>query len=208
MNSQTSSCHARIDNRLGRFSCFRSPIALGPATCSSLPTAPVLDWAQPFRRWRDTTSQPLLVTIAIGLGFAAVIDEFPRLFAFVKWAGSVYVLYLAWKFFRAGMTDEAGEARPAGFHGRRPPARSQPQGLYDHRADVHPVLGARALRGYTTAVLWISLVFTINNLIAFTAWALIGDQILARFRDAANFRKLNIAFGAMLAAVAIWMAFG
>ena len=65
-----------------------------------------------------------------------------------------------------------------------------------------------ATAGYTAAVLWISLVFTINNLIAFTVWALIGDQILARFRDAAASRKMNLVFGAVLAVVAIWMMLG
>ena len=47
---------------------------------------------------------------------------------------------------------------------------------------------------YTTAVLWTSAVFTLNNLVAFTAWTVIGDRIIARFKDGASSRKLNIGF--------------
>ena len=63
-----------------------------------------------------------------------------------------------------------------------------------------------ATPGYTTAVLWISLVFTLNNLIAFIAWTVVGDRLIARFRDGASSRKLNIGFGVVLGAVALWMS--
>ncbi|MEZ5986725.1 MAG: LysE family translocator [Hyphomonas sp.] len=56
-----------------------------------------------------------IVTAAIGFGFAATLERFPQLFVAIKWAGSAYVLYLAWKLFRAGAIENMGEARPAGF---------------------------------------------------------------------------------------------
>ena len=149
----------------------------------------------------------LLVTVAIGLGFAVAIDEFPKLFVIVKWAGSVYVLYLAWKFLRAGMMGDAGEARPAGFLDGGLLLVLNPKAYMIIVLMFTQFLSA-ARSGYASAVLWISVVFTINNLIAFTAWALVGDRILARFRDAASSRKLNLAFGVVLAAVAIWMVLG
>jgi len=146
----------------------------------------------------------LLVTAAIGLGFAAAIDEFPGFFIIVKWAGSAYVLYLAWKFFRAGMMRDAGEARPAGFMEGGLLLVLNPK-AYVIIALMFTQFLAPATAGYAAAVLWISLVFTLNNLIAFTVWALIGDQILARFRDAASFRRMNLGFGIVLTVVAIWM---
>src|SRR5262245_5395951 len=44
----------------------------------------------------------LIVTTLIGLGFAVAIKEAPELFILIKWVGSAYVLYLAWKFIQAG----------------------------------------------------------------------------------------------------------
>ncbi len=149
----------------------------------------------------------LLVTMAIGLGFAAAIDKFPQLFIIVKWAGLVYVLHLAWKFLRAGMMGGVGEVRPAGFLDGGLLLILNPKAYM-----IIVLMFTQFLSGaridYAAAVLWISVVFTVNNLIAFTAWALIGDQILARFRDAASYRKLNLVFGVVLTAVAIWMMLG
>jgi threonine/homoserine/homoserine lactone efflux protein len=54
-------------------------------------------------------------------------------------------------------------------------------------------------------VIWITAVFTLNNLLAFTLWTLAGDMLLRRFRSASGARAMNLAFGGMLAAVAIWM---
>ncbi|MBL8895861.1 MAG: LysE family translocator [Rhizobiales bacterium] len=146
----------------------------------------------------------LLITLAIGLGFVAALDQFPHLFIIVKWAGSVYVLYLAWKFLRAGVMGGAGEARPAGFLDGGLLLILNPKAYMIIILMFAQFLGA-ASGDYATAVLWISLVFTLNNLIAFTAWALIGDQILARFRDTASSRGMNLVFGTVLAGVAIWM---
>jgi threonine/homoserine/homoserine lactone efflux protein len=149
----------------------------------------------------------MLVTVAIGLGFAAAIGEFPNVFVIVKWIGSAYVLYLAWKFLRAGMIAGAGEARPAGFMAGGLLLVLNPKAYMIIILMFTQFLGTSSA-GYTSAVLWISLIFTINDLVAFTVWALIGDQILARFRSGDSSRKLNIGFGVVLAAVAIWMMLG
>ena len=47
--------------------------------------------------------------------------------------------------------------------------------------------------------------FTVNNLIAFSIWALIGDKIAGYFRPPDSARKPNTMFGVVLAAVAVWM---
>ncbi|WP_284165092.1 hypothetical protein [Frigidibacter sp. SD6-1] len=51
----------------------------------------------------------------------------------------------------------------------------------------------------------ITTIFTLNNLAAFTAWTLAGDRIASRFRDRHSAQWLNLSFGLMLAALAIWM---
>ena len=59
--------------------------------------------------------------------------------------------------------------------------------------------------GWVASVILITTVFTINNFIAFSIWTLAGDKMAAYFRTPESSRKLNMFFGSMLAAVAVWM---
>ena len=59
--------------------------------------------------------------------------------------------------------------------------------------------------GAVITVVLITTVFTINNLIAFSIWALIGDKIEGHFRTPESARNLNMMFSIILAAVAFWM---
>ncbi len=144
------------------------------------------------------------VTAAIGLGFSGLAGLSPVLFAILRYGGAVYVLWLAWLFLRAGGTSGAAQAREA----------TALDGavllVLNPKAYVIIVLlftqFLPAAGGNDPAlVLWITAVFTLNNLVAFTIWTLAGDLLLRRFRNASTARPMNIAFGAMLAAVAIWM---
>ena len=55
------------------------------------------------------------VTFAVGYGFAEVVIRYPAAFTAIKYAGSTYMLWLAVKFLRAGVTTGAVEAVAAGF---------------------------------------------------------------------------------------------
>ena len=54
-------------------------------------------------------------------------------------------------------------------------------------------------------VLTISTIFTLNNLVAFSIWAAVGDKIADKFRTDEGAKRLNLLFGTILAAVAVWM---
>jgi len=54
-------------------------------------------------------------------------------------------------------------------------------------------------------VMMITTVFTLNNLIAFTVWTVLGDRLAVFFAHDGSARALNRGFGAVLAAVAVWM---
>lgn len=148
-----------------------------------------------------------IVTVGIGLGFAAMVERSPASFTVVKWVGSAYVLYLAWTFFRAGTIENAGDARPAGFMDGVVLLMLNPKAYL-----IIALMFSQFLVGThadnTAAVIWIATIFTLNNLLAFVTWAVVGDRIAARFRSEADARNLNLFFGAVLAAVAFWMMFG
>jgi len=53
----------------------------------------------------------------------------------------------------------------------------------------------------------ISTIFTLNNLVAFSIWAAVGNKNTDNFRTDEGARLLNLMFGVLLAAVAVWMFF-
>lgn len=145
-----------------------------------------------------------LVTAAIGLGFVTTLDLFPQLFVALKWAGSAYVFWLAWKLLRSGMLQGDETARPASF--------SDGVVLLLLNPKAYVIIALMFSQFLTSSndnrlilTLVITTVFTLNNFIAFTVWTLIGDQIASHFRSPDSARRLNMLFGGMLALVAMWM---
>ena len=153
-----------------------------------------------------------VVTAVIGLGFSELAGQSATLFEILRYGGSAYVLWLAWLFLRAGTTTGIAAGITAGIAEARVATALDGAILLILNPKAYlivvlmfsqflPASGARD----AALVLWITTVFTVNNLVAFTIWTLAGDLLLRRFRSASVARPMNIAFGAMLAAVAIWM---
>jgi threonine/homoserine/homoserine lactone efflux protein len=55
------------------------------------------------------------VTLTIGLGFSASIQQFPAVSGIIKVLGSLYVLWIAWKMLSAGVLQDSTDAKPANF---------------------------------------------------------------------------------------------
>lgn len=148
-----------------------------------------------------------IVTLAIGFGFAAALDHSPALFQAIRWAGSAYVLFLAWKLFRAGALEAGEAARPAGFVDGAVLLILNPKAYVIIALMFSQFLTGRG-EAHAASVLWITTVFTLNNLLAFTVWTVIGEKIAAQFKDERHANLLNRVFGLVLACVAIWMMLG
>lgn len=145
-----------------------------------------------------------IVTAAIGFGFIAVLEAYPQIFVALKLAGSLYVLWLAWKLFRAGALEDSATAKPATFRDGAILLVLNPKAYVIIALMFTQFLNQSNLE-LLVAVLLITTVFTLNNLIAFAIWALIGDKIAGFFRTPGRAKNLNIMFAGILAAVAVWM---
>ncbi len=145
------------------------------------------------------------LTAAIGFGFAALSHMAPALLDALSLAGSAYVLWLAWSLWRAGAVATARLPRQARLCDGavllvlNPKAYAIIAAMF---AQFLPADPAPAL------VLWITTVFTLHNLAAFTGWTLAGDLLLRRFRAPGSARILNRGCAVLLAGVALWMALG
>ncbi len=145
-----------------------------------------------------------VVTMGIGFGFLAVMERFPQVFDMLKIAGSLYVLWIAWKMFRSSVLKDEGAARPARFVDGALLLVLNPK-AYVIMALMFTQFLEGSQAGQLVAVLVIATVLTLNNLLAFSLWALMGDAIAAGFRSADSARRLNAVFGIVLAGVAVWM---
>lgn len=148
-----------------------------------------------------------IVTAAIGFGALAAFTTHPGAFQALEIAGSLYVLWLAWTLFRSEGSDAAAEAVPAGFGTGVLLLLFNPKAYLIIALMFTQFAPAGGAAGWTF-VLLMATVFTLNNLLAFLAWTAAGDQLARTFREEGSARRINRVFGAILAAVAIWMAFG
>ena len=145
-----------------------------------------------------------LVATAIGFGALTVFETNPHLFAALKLMGSGYVLWLAFKMFRAVSGSDLGEPCPAGF------GSGFVLLLFNPKAYVIILLMFTqftdpAASDQTATVLLIASIFTLNNLCAFLVWTAIGDRLAHRFREGQQAKRINRTFGLVLAGVAVWM---
>lgn len=145
-----------------------------------------------------------IVTAAIGFGFIAALEAYPRIFSGLKVAGSLYVLWLAWTLFRASALEDTAAAKPATFKDGVILLILNPKAYVIIALMFTQFLNQSGMN-FLAAVLLITTVFTLNNLIAFSLWALIGDKIARYFRTPQSAQKLNMVFGGILAAVGVWM---
>lgn len=144
------------------------------------------------------------VTAIIGFGFLTAIEQFPQLFTILKIAGSLYVLWIAWKMLKAGTLQGAEEAKPATFMDGTILLLLNPKAYVIIALMFTQFLRPTDISNFASVIL-ITTVFTLNNLVAFFVWTLVGDKIASFFRSPESSRRLNILFGTVLAAVAVWM---
>ena len=145
-----------------------------------------------------------LVTAGIGFGFLAAIARYPQVFAALKLAGALYVLWIASRMLRAGALQGAADARPATFADGAILLLLNPK-AYVIIALMFTQFLATSSLGTVATVLLITTVFTLNNMLAFALWTWVGDGIARVFRSERSARRLNLAFGSCLAAVGLWM---
>ena len=147
----------------------------------------------------------IIVAVLVGLGFAVAMEQFPRLFDVIRVLGAAYVLYIAVAYLRAQPNDHTLEGTPVGFVGGVALLVLNPKAYVIMTLMYSQFLAASA---DWIDVMWIAVIFTLNNFVAFLIWTMLGARIALHFRDGRSARVLNICFGVTLASVAIWMLLG
>lgn len=148
-----------------------------------------------------------IVTVGIGIGLFGLVSGLPSVMRAMQVVGTVYVLWLAFCIMRAGARNDVTEARPIGVWGGAVLLVFNPKAYLIIALMFTQFLPASA-EDRAASVIWIATVFTLNNLVAFTVWTLLGDSMARLFSLDRSARLLNLGFGVVLAAVAVWMLLG
>lgn len=151
-----------------------------------------------------------VVTALIGIGMGVTILNHPVVAASLAAVGSLYVLWLAWSFIRSAIRKSTPSSEPVaepriGFWAGVMVLVLNPKAYY-----IIAVMFTQFLRplhhGDVSTVLAITMVFTLNNLVAFIVWAVAGQLLFALFRGERAGQVLDRVFAALLIGVAVWMA--
>ncbi len=145
----------------------------------------------------------LIVTLVTGFGFALMATKLPGVFVAIRWAGVLYVLWLALRFAQSGALTDSGAFRRMGMQDGAVLLVLNPKAWV-----IISLMFSQFLPVSDPApalVVLISVVFTLNNLVAFAVWTVAGQVIGRLFADARS-RGVNSGFAMALAAVALWMS--
>lgn len=148
----------------------------------------------------------IFVTIATGFGFDWILHEAPAILIAIRYVGAAYVLYLAWGLARAGVVSTSQEARPASVTDGVILLLLNPK-AYLIIALMFTQFTTLPGNNQAGMIVWIAVVFTLNNLIAFSLYAALGHGMTAKWRSPDSAHRLNTFFAVILAAVALWMLF-
>lgn len=148
------------------------------------------------------------LTVAMGLGAAGVAQTAPAVPRGLQIAGGLYLLYVAIGLWRADPVPSDGSNGPGLTFRRAGVVTGAALLLLNPKAYVIIALMfahfADAAR-HPAEVMWIATVFTLNNLVAFTLWSVLGARLAMVCGDGTGARWLNATMAASLAGVALWM---
>lgn len=149
-----------------------------------------------------------VVTAMIGMGAGFLLLSEPRVARVLAILGAAYVFWLGYVFLKASLQVQAGgEVGGAplkiGFIDGALILLFNPKayyiiGLLFTQFLVPPNVGLAAVLNITT-------IFTLNNLVAFSVWTLAGAGISRLFTSETTNRRINIVFALCLIGVGVWM---
>lgn len=142
--------------------------------------------------------------LAYGFGLAELVSEMPSLHSAMRWAGTAYLLYLAFGFFRAGGTPAESDVVPLGFHDGLVALSLNPK-VHSMIVVMFTLFLDRTQR-LPSQVVQMTMAFAAVGVAAHYLWLKAGQVILGRLRSATALRVQNYVFGTCMLGVAAMMA--
>lgn len=147
----------------------------------------------------------LLHALLIGFGAGRFLEEYPGMFRYLQYAGSAYLIYLAFKFYKprpSGTGESPMESVPGFFDG------IILQLLNVKVITVTMVMFSQFLNtdsGQLSRIMMLSFGLASLTTGATMAWAAGGAWLTQKFAFEASIRWQGYIFGSMLIGISVWM---
>jgi threonine/homoserine/homoserine lactone efflux protein len=137
-----------------------------------------------------------LMVVLVGVGLDAIFTAVPKLLPIMRWAGAVYMVWLAWKIARSGpVEDAAGVGKPLGFLGAAAFQWINPKGW----AMAVSALTAYAVSpNYTVSVMVVALCVLVLAVPCSGLWVLFGTGMRRWLSDPVHVKPFNYAMAILL----------
>lgn len=144
----------------------------------------------------------MVMVIAVGLGLAELFTRYPASYSVMRWAGMIYVVYLAWAIATsAAPADKTAEQRDA----------SRPMGFFAAAAFqwVNPKAWIMAVSSFSTYVpagnnlsliVGTAALFAVINAPCVGLWAAFGSKMSVLLKTPRFRRAFNVAMSVLLVA--------
>lgn len=147
-----------------------------------------------------------LVTLVIGFGFSELVATQPKVLNLIAIFGSLYIVYLGCRFIFAAFSKLDLKPIKITFLDGVTILLLNPKG-YLIMALLFSQFTPDDNQNEIQFIIFVTLIFTLNNFIAFCIWTLGGNTIAKQLHSQKSQRILNIIFGTMLILVAIMINF-
>ena len=144
----------------------------------------------------------IIITFLLGIGFNFLFLFIKDQYHYIQILGSLYVIYLAYKFLKAGTYNETSKNLKCTFIDGVILLILNPKAYV-----IISLMFSIFLNGTQniSKIVLISIIFTLNNCVSSTLWTIFGDLIGIKFRNEKYSRILNNTFSLALFLVGIWM---
>ncbi len=144
----------------------------------------------------------LAASFAIGSGFALVVSPDSFAMMALQGIGALYVLWLASKLWRAKAGLDLGKAGHAGLLQGGLLLILNPKGYV-----IMALMFSQFSPQTWPQIAMISVVFTLNNMVAFLIWTIAGQTLTRLFNSPKAARRINAGLAGCLALTALWLFF-
>jgi homoserine/homoserine lactone efflux protein len=155
--------------------------------------------------WMGFETGNLVLCLLYGMGLSQLIQMHPVVYDLIKWGGTLYILYLAWCFFRA--------SSPTGHHNLKPLSFFDGFAALSLNPKVHSMILVMYSQFLNPAlplgsqVLQIALVFVTVGLACHFLWIYGGKVLFSRIQSPRATQLMGMGFGVCMLAAAAMLFF-
>ena len=183
---------------------FVSSITPGPNNMMMLASGVNFGFRRSVPHWLGICGGFTFMLCAVGLGLHTLLADYPAFYDLLRYAGSAYLIWMAWRLATATAT-------PASQDGDAPKSEARPLGVWAAAAFqwVNPkawVMAVTAMSAYLPAraqaidVVALALLFGVINLPCVACWAGGGAALRRFLQDPLRLRVFNISMALALLA--------